>query len=297
MWRGVLGILLMLTAAGGCFDPEAFLNDFVFDAGQSDACEELALDLPDEPEIIPETPADLGLDFDDFRVQASSGQSVAGWFMPGTVAPARGTVMMSNASKGTRACHLAWTHWLVTDGYNVVMYDYEGFGDSAGQKSILSTVPDAEAVLQWILDSEDPARQSVALMGVSLGTGPSIWLAAAFADRVWAVVVDSPFVVPRIGDSLNVNPFIQLYLPDILEIFPQEMDNGANIPGVFSPVMVLVGGLDSAFATSFELFSRTGNGSVFTEFTNSSHAQALFDEPANYQQQVLSFLEANAPRR
>ncbi len=297
MWRVVLGVLCILPTAAGCFDPEAFLNDFVFDAGQSDECEELALDLPDEPEIIPETPADLGLDFEDFSVQAPNGQSVAGWFMPAPLTSARGTVMMSNASKGTRACHLAWTHWLVADGYNVVMYDYEGFGDSAGEKSIFSAVPDAEAVLQWILDSGDPTRQSVALMGVSLGTGPSIWLAAEFADRVWAVVLDSPFAVPRDADSLNMGPFIQLYLPDILEIFPQEMDNGANIVRVFSPAMILVGGHDPAFATTFELFSRTGNGSVFTEFASSFHAQALFDEPAEYRQQVLSFLDANAPRR
>ncbi len=297
MWRGVLGVLLILPVAAGCFDAEAFLNDFVFEPGQTDDCEELALELPDEPDIVPETPADLGFDFEDFSVQASNGQSVAGWFIPAMAAPARGTVMMSNASKGTRACHLAWTHWLVADGYNVVMYDYEGFGDSAGAKSIFSTAPDAEAVLQWTLDSEDPARRSVALMGVSLGTGPSIGLAVEFADRVWAVVLDSPFVVPRIGDSLNVNPFIQLYLPDILEIFPTEMDNGANIPLVFSPLMVLVGGNDMAFATSFDLFSRVGNGSIFTEFADSHHAQALFDEPASYQQQVLSFLQTNAPRQ
>ena len=230
-------------------------------------------------------------------MQPPNGHSIAGWFMPARATPARGTVMMSNASKGTRACHLAWTHWLVADGYNVVMYDYQGFGESTGEKSIFNSVPDAEAVLRWTVDSEDPARQSVALMGVSLGTGPSIWLAVEFADRVWAVVVDSPFIVPRVTDDLDVAPLVQFFLPDILEIFPEEMDNGANIPRVFSPLMVLVGGHDRAFATTFELFSRAGNGSVFSEFANSSHAQALFDEPANYQQQVLSFLETNAPRR
>lgn len=296
MWRSVLGVLCILPAVG-CFDPVVYLDDFVFDLGRSDDCDELALQLPDQPEIVPQTPDDLGLEFEDFSVEVSEGQTVAGWFMHAAVLPARGTVMMSNASKGTRACHLAWTHWLVADGYNVVMYDYEGFGDSEGEKSLLNTVPDAEAVLEWTLDSDDPARQSVALMGVSLGTGPSIWLAAEFADRVWAVVLDSPFTVPRITDTLNLGPLVQLFLPDILAIFPDEMDNSANIPRVSSPLMILVGGHDRAFATTFELFSRAGNGSVFSEFANSSHAQALFDEPDNYQQQVLAFLGENAPRR
>ena len=246
--RGIcITALITLLAGGGCFDPAGFIDDFVFGSEGNDNCGALAAELEDEPESVPNDPSGVGLAFESFDVQASTGQAVAGWFIP-AVGAARGTVLMNNASLGTRSCHLAWTNWLVGAGFNVVMYDYEGFGASGGVKRMTNIVPDARAVLAWTLESDDPSRQSVALMGLSLGVGPSLRLAAEFPEQVWAVVLDSPYRVPDASNAPYLGLILDLFLPEILRAFPIEMDPVESAANVSAAVLILSGALDRALS-------------------------------------------------
>ena len=294
--RGIcITALITLLAGGGCFDPGGFIDDFVFGSAGDDDCGALAAELEDEsePESVPNDPSDLGLLFEPFEVQANTGQAIAGWFIP-AIGAARGTVLMNNGSLGTRSCHLAWTSWLVGAGYNVVMYDYEGFGATGGVKRMTSIVPDAEAVLAWTLESDDPSRQSVALMGLSLGTGPSLRLAAEFLDQVWAVVLDSPYRVPDASNAPDLGLILDLFLPEILRAFPIEMDPLASAANVSAPLLILSGSHDRALPAASEILQNLASGGEFVLFENSGHAQAVFDEPDRYQGEVLTFLDESS---
>ncbi len=98
--RGIWIIaLITLLPGGGCFDPRDIIDDYVFGPAENDDCGALADELEDEPESVPNDPSDLGLAFEPFEVQASTGEPVAGWFIP-AVGAARGTVLMNNASLG-----------------------------------------------------------------------------------------------------------------------------------------------------------------------------------------------------
>ena len=293
MRRICITALITLLAGGGCFDPGGIIDDFVFGPNGDDDCGALAAELEEEPESVPNDPSSLGLAFESFEVQASTGEAVAGWFIP-AVGAARGTVLMNNASLGTRSCHLAWTHWVVGAGYNVVMYDYEGFGASGGMKRITSIVPDAEAVLAWTLASDDPSRQSVALMGLSLGTGPSLRLAAEFPNQVWAVVLDSPYRVPDASSAPYLGLILDLFLPEILKAFPIEMDPLESAANVSAPVLILSGALDRALSAASEILQDLASGGEFILFEDSHHAHAIFDEPGRYQDEVLTFLDESS---
>ncbi len=294
--RGIyITALITLLAGGGCFDPAGFIDDYVFGSAGEDDCVALATEVEDDPKSVPEDPFDLGLAFESFEVQASTGETVAGWFIPAVGVP-RGTVLMSNASLGTRSCHLAWTNWLATAGYNVVMYDYEGFGASGGVKRMASIVPDAQAVLAWTLESDDPSRQSVAMMGLSLGIGPSLHLAAEFPEQVWAVVLDSPYRVPDTSNAPDLGLVLDLFLPDILQAFPIEMDPVASAANVSAPVLILSGALDRALPAASEILEQITSGGEFILFEDSHHAHAVFDERERYQNAVLTFLDVSSSR-
>lgn len=298
--RSAFIAFFFIVPAAGCFDPVGIINQFVFDYAGSDNCEALAPGYFADPDAIPEplptSPLDLGLDYESFSVPAATGNSIQGWFIPAAVEEPLGTVMMSNGSLGTRACHLAWTEWLARAGYHVVMYDYEGFGGSEGFKTMESIMRDARAALEWTLDSDDPARQAVALMGLSLGSGPSVRLAAEYPDDVWAVVLDSPYVVPAPSDLRSFGLLLDLILPEIVDAFPTELDNTANIRDVASPVLILQGALDVTFDLIGRLEQAAPNGLVkLVAFGGSRHAGALFDEPQRYREEVLNFLGAARP--
>ena len=60
---------------------------------------------------------------------------------------------------------------------NLCAYDYTGYGQSKGRASIPDTIADIDAVFQWLL-RRDVDKQDIILYGQSLGSGPTLDLAA-----------------------------------------------------------------------------------------------------------------------
>ena len=60
---------------------------------------------------------------------------------------------------------------------NLCAYDYTGYGQSKGRASIPDTIADIDAVFQWLL-RRDIDKQDIILYGQSLGSGPTLDLAA-----------------------------------------------------------------------------------------------------------------------
>lgn len=281
-------IVLLLTNFG-CFGPTDLINGFVFNLPEPEFCSE-------DDHLL--TPGDFGLEFEPFDVALPNGNIIRGWLTHAqTGAPVIGTVMFNNPSKGFQACFLPFIAVLADEGFNVVSYDYEGFGDSDGTKSIDNIAPNAEAVLSWVLDSDDPFRQSVALFGVSLGTGPSIWLAAEYPQQVWALILDSAYAIPPTMNFPSLQGLLSLLVPYAIPEFPPEMHNTTNILRTQAPLLMLHGSVDplSTIEGAQMVFDRSPNPIGFVEFTGAGHVEAIFTEPERYEQEVFSFLESFAP--
>ena len=134
-------------------------------------------------------------------------------------------------------------------------------------------------------------------MGLSLGTGPSLRLAAEFPERVWAVVLDSPYRLRNLDIAPGLELILHFFVEGILAAFPEEMDNVANAVNVSAPALVLIGALDDALPAASEILERITSGGTFVLFEESGHAQAVFDEPDRYQDEVLMFLDKSSVSR
>ena len=60
---------------------------------------------------------------------------------------------------------------------NLCAYDYTGYGQSSGRASVADTIADVDAVFAWLL-RRGVQRQDIILYGQSLGSGPTLDLAA-----------------------------------------------------------------------------------------------------------------------
>lgn len=283
------GFLLLQTA---CFDPVTMINDLVFAGPEQDDCEALAGVFNYDGDFFPDNPGDLGYDYDTVVLSSSDGRNIHAWFIHTPVPQPRGTVVISNSAIGTKACFLNWADLMATAGYHVTMYDYEGFGDSTGEKSVLNIMPDARMMVEWVLGGDDPARQSLILLGISLGSGPSISLAAEYKEAVTAVILDSTYLVPRLED-FAIGTFFASLVPGLLEAFPDELNNERNITGVHQPLLMLHGLLDFSFPIERirDLLDRIPGEVELVEFERSGHATAVFDDHERFEMEVLEFLE------
>lgn len=74
---------------------------------------------------------------------------------------------------------------------NLAAYDYTGYGHSAGRPSVADTLADIDAVFAWLLRM-GVRRQRIILYGQSLGSGPTLDLAAR-EPQIAGVVLHAAF--------------------------------------------------------------------------------------------------------
>ncbi|WP_197528895.1 alpha/beta hydrolase [Aeoliella mucimassa] len=83
----------------------------------------------------------------------------------------------------------------------VLVYDYRGYGKSAGRPTEKGLIADGLAAHQWLLDRTGLAAHDVVLIGRSLGGGVSVAIAAERGAK--ALVLDATF--PRMVDAASYN--------------------------------------------------------------------------------------------
>ncbi|HUN82536.1 MAG TPA: alpha/beta hydrolase, partial [Phycisphaerae bacterium] len=76
-------------------------------------------------------PAEHGLKYEDVYFAAPDGVRLHGWFFPATK-PATGTVLHIHGNAANVSAHYEFIRWLPAAGYNVLTFDYRGYGQSGG---------------------------------------------------------------------------------------------------------------------------------------------------------------------
>lgn len=111
-------------------------------------------------------------------------------------------------------------------------YDYSGYGQSSGKPSEHNTYADIEAAYKCLEESYNTKQEDIILYGQSVGSGPTVDLAARL-PRLRAVVLHSPIL-----SGLRVMyPVKHTYWFDIYK-------NVDKIPLVKCPVLVIHGTSD-----------------------------------------------------
>lgn len=134
------------------------------------------------------TPATYGLDVEAVSFAAPGGPRLHGWWVPAP-APATGTVVYCHGNHRNLTWHARFVAWLPRRGFNLLVFDYRGYGQSDGSPSRAGTVADTLAAIDFALQ-RDPER--TVLFGHSLGGAVGI-VAAAERPAVRAVAVESSF--------------------------------------------------------------------------------------------------------
>ncbi|MFK7740313.1 MAG: alpha/beta hydrolase [Planctomycetota bacterium] len=136
------------------------------------------------------TPADYGIAAaEDVRFAAPDGPELHGWWLPAEAAESRGTVVYCHGNAANLTAHAAYIAWLPKHGYSVLLFDYRGYGRSAGKVTRAGTVADAVAAIDYAL-ARDPDRTVV--FGHSLGGAVGV-VAAAQRPAVRGVLAESTF--------------------------------------------------------------------------------------------------------
>ncbi len=141
-------------------------------------------------------PEDIGIKSEWLKFPSLDGTEITGLLMKTTRPSPLGTIIQFHGNGENMTSHFGFSYWLPAQGYDVFIFDYRGYGASAGKPSVKGAVNDGIAAIQYILNRKD-LPQSVAIWGQSLGGALAIasLCRGKFQSnpRIRALIIESSF--------------------------------------------------------------------------------------------------------
>jgi hypothetical protein len=174
-------------------------------------------------------PSDVGLAYEDVWGEAADGVRLHAWYVPG---PRPATVLYCHGNAGNISHRLPKLRALHDRlGLSVLIFDYRGYGRSAGRPDEAGTYADARAMRDWLRRA---APGLVVYLGVSLGAAVAATLAAE--DPPAALVLEAPFE--------SVRAMAHATMPGAGWLFRTRYDTAGAVRRSRAPLLVLHGDAD-----------------------------------------------------
>jgi fermentation-respiration switch protein FrsA (DUF1100 family) len=151
-------------------------------------------------------PGDVGLEFEEVWLK-SGGKRLHGWFVP--AASPRATVLFCHGNAGNISHRLDSIKIFHELQLSVLIFDYQGYGQSAGKAGEAATYRDSRAAWDHLTDERGVRPDQIVLFGRSLGGAVAIELATV-TDPM-AVIVESCFT-SAIDMGTKIYPWLPIRL-------------------------------------------------------------------------------------
>lgn len=233
-------------------------------------------------------PSQLGLTFETVRIGSPAG-SIFAWFIPAE--NAKGTVFISHGAVNNRSSHLAHYELLHNMGYHVFIYDYQGFGENLSVITINNILSDARLAFAKLLERTEPGTEKIVMFGLSMGTLPTMAIAADDPERVVGVMLEGSFIT----ESLPPLSFIGLGItpsPLAYTRIPADLNPLSHIDRIGVPKLFLQSRDDTItpFDSARELFDLATTPKYFVPLSGLHTYSVIFDP--SYGPRIEEFLNA-----
>lgn len=180
------------------------------------------------------TPAQAGLDYSDLALETDDGERLHGWWIGARSAPV-GHVLVFSGNAGNVGDRILHAVLLTAAGFDVLLFDYRGYGHSSGRPGEQGTYRDARAARACLLARPGVDRARIFYLGESLGGAVAIELARPHPPA--GLVVLSTFTSIREASRAHY-PFIPARL------VPDAYPSLQRIRTLHAPLLVLHGERD-----------------------------------------------------
>ena len=275
-----LTALLALTAAAAIAlaarDPLMLDNHFIF--------------FPTRD--ISQTPAHVGLHYEDAQFTAADGAKLHGWFIPGINPNNTDTLLWFHGNAGNISDRLdnllLLSRRLDT---NILIFDYRGYGNSHGKPSERGLYADADAALAYLRARGDIDMTRLTLFGRSLGCAVAVDLAAR--HPVKAVILESPFT--------SIDAMASHMRGGLTSIIPtswlirSKFDSLSKIPNIQAPILLIHGDQDDIVPIQMarELYAAANAPKQFYPIPGAGHNDTVLIGGDAYFTALKEFISAH----
>jgi hypothetical protein len=234
------------------------------------------------------TPQSVGWEFEEVRVNVGE-HTTAGWWIP-YAEDSKGAILFSHGNAGNIADRLESIAIFRDLGFNVLAYDYGGYGNSTGKPTEKRCYQDIHAMYDWLAKERNIPAERIILFGRSLGAGPTCQLATEV--NVAGVVIESTFTsVPDRGREIF--PFLPVTL-----MSKNRFNNLSKVPSFLSPVLVVHSQYDTTipYHHGRALYEAAKEPKYFLEIQG-DHNEGFWNSGDLYTKGLTTFFESVLPER
>ncbi|MDP0495534.1 MAG: alpha/beta hydrolase [Verrucomicrobiota bacterium JB024] len=170
--------------------------------------------------------------------------------------------------------------WLASLGFNVLAYDYPGYGTSGGRASEQACYDAIESAYNWLIEEKGCTPEQIVLFGRSVGGGPTIDLAAR--KPVGGVITDGTFTSTfRVMTRVRVLPW---------DCF----DSIAKIDKINCPLLMLHGTADRTvpFWHGEALYAKAAEPKTHLWVEGAGHNNLIETAGSAYARAIINFRES-----
>lgn len=243
-----------------------------------------------------DTPDRHGLKFEAVTFASKDGTRLSGWFVP-AVGPAEGTVVHFHGNAQNMTAHFGFVAWLPAQGFNLFVFDYRGYGQSAGKPERQGVFDDCLAALDYIEKRPGLVPNRLLLLGQSLGGANAIAALGSMPRRsVRGLVSDSAFASYQgiVGDKLVAGALPVLLRDPLARLLISDRLSPEAVIGTITPtpLVIIHGTADDIIPYSHgqRLFELARQPKQFWSVEGGGHISAL--EDGAYRQRLVRFFRA-----
>lgn len=140
------------------------------------------------------TPDKAGIAYEEKIALTPDGERLALWHLKPKGKPKNAVVLHFHGNAENMTTHFLFVAWLAEQGFDVVTFDYRGYGASTGEANRAGTVEDGKAMLRWVRSEPSLKGKPLFVFAQSLGGAVAIPAVAQTAPcPVKAVIAECTF--------------------------------------------------------------------------------------------------------
>ena len=201
--------------------------------------------------------------------------AIASYFSPG----AKKTILFSHGNAANLATIAFFLEFLAEHGFNVISYDYPGYGLSSGKPNAQATNKAIMQVYDHITTELAISPDDLIIWGRSLGGGPSIYLLSQ--KPAAGAIIESTFsTLHQVMTHWKLTPF---------DPYP----NDALIKKIKVPILLIHGMQDTLIGPHHaKTLARNCQNCTLWLSQSSGHNDILLVEKADYMKKILGFIDS-----
>lgn len=250
------------------------------------------------PVIIGNCPS--GLTCENIEFKSESGSMIKGWFIKGE--EGRGAVVIMHGLRSNRLQLIERIKFLKNSGFSVLAFDFQGSGESAGEKLTFGYLEslDANASLKFI--RQKLPNEKIGVMGISMGG--AAFLLQKQPEKADALILEMvyPTIQRAIENRLNLwlfkgadnlSPLMTQQFPLRLGVTVDELRPLDKIKDINCPTFFIVGENDhhTTLEESRQLFESANQPKNLWIVPQAEHGDLHKVAPKDYEQKVLEFFQ------